>query len=348
MSKAHSAPKGANAREKSRGESNVELSGDRANRLGFQPGPPPLPRPQPGSTQIGPGSQPLQAFQQAGQFAIGISGSYFVTAVGGGGKTTDVLHTDAVKPSAWEKFTLWFVPSTGEYGIQTLNGEFLFATNGGALASLFPFGNQEVDTIQSTAEYIIDYERFRISGTGSFTIRTVRGFYLIAVGGGRQTDPPALYTNGTAATATYFGLLKSGDAGSGYSFGLVVAGGPATVSGRAYSGGPLPIGSWVIVSNGGDEDGSGGVPALTISPNADYAYEVQLTLIRQNDGTDAFQTSSGYYLTANGGGVSGDFRTDAPQVGNWQKFTLTANNDCTYYVQTYNGYYLGVTEGPYV
>ena len=203
-------------------------------------------------------------------------GSYFVTAVGGGGKTTDVLHTDAVKPSAWEKFTLWFVPSTGEYGIQTLNGEFLFATNGGALASLFPFGNQEVDTIQSTAEYIIDYERFRISGTGSFTIRTVRGFYLIAVGGGRQTDPPALYTNGTAATATYFGLLKSGDAGSGYSFGLVVAGGPATVSGGAYSGGPLPIGSWVIVSNGGDEDGSGGVPAQTISPNADYAYEVQL------------------------------------------------------------------------
>jgi hypothetical protein len=244
MSKAHSAPKGAKTREKSRGASNVELSGDRANRLGFQPGP--------GSTQIGPGSQPLQAFQQAGQFAISIS-SYFVTAVGGGGKTTDVLHTDAVKPSAWEKFTLWFVPSTGEYGIQTLNGEFLFATNGGDLASLFPFGNQEVDTIQSTAEYIIDYERFKISPylsqgfpAGSFTIQTVRGFYLIAVGDGRQTDPPARYTNGTAETATYFGLIKSGDAGSGYNYGFVVAGGPATVGGGAGSGGLLPIGSWII------------------------------------------------------------------------------------------------------
>jgi hypothetical protein len=71
----------------------------------------------------------------------------------------------------------------------------------------------------------------------------------------------------------------------------------------------------------------------------------QFTLIRQSDGTYAFQTSSGYYLTANGGGAAGDFRTDAPQVGNWQKFTLTPNNACTYYVQAYNGYYLGITVG---
>lgn len=357
MSKAHFAPKGAKTLEKSQGKSKVKSSEEKAIRSGFLPGPPPLPRPQPGPIQIGPGSQPLQAFQQAGQFEFAIGTStgnfvHFVTAVAGGGKTTDVLHTDAVTPRAWEKFTLWYVPSTGEYGIQTLNGEFLFATNGGDLASLFPFGNQEVDTIQSTAEYIIDYERFRISPylsqgfpAGTFAIQTVRGFYLTAVAGGGQTDPPVLYTNGTTKTATQFGLLKSGDAGSGYNYGLLVAGGPATVSGGAYSGGPLPIGSWVIVSNGGDEDGSGGVPALMISDELQDANELQFTLIRQNDGTYAFQTSSGYYLTANGGGVSGDFRTDAPQVGNWQKFTLTANNDCTYYVQAYNGYYLGVTEG---
>jgi hypothetical protein len=92
---------------------------------------------QPGSTQIGPqgGLNPLPAVRLAGQFAIVTAVKRrFVTAVGGGGNTSDVLHTDALQPRAWERFTLWFVPSTGEYGIQTVNGEFLSATNGGGLS----------------------------------------------------------------------------------------------------------------------------------------------------------------------------------------------------------------------
>ena len=34
-----------------------------------------------------------------------VSGNY-ITAVGGGGRTTDVLHTDATRIGAWEKFRL--------------------------------------------------------------------------------------------------------------------------------------------------------------------------------------------------------------------------------------------------
>jgi len=357
MSKVHSAPTDAATGTKA----GAKLPGKGTNRPEFHLGDPPAPQPNPGQgAPPGGAPQPLPAVQQAGQFAIVTSGNYFVTAVGGGNETTDVLRTNVVNPSTEEKFTLWYVPSTGEFGIQTLDGKFLFATNGGDLASLFPFGNQKVDTIQSTAEYIIDYERFTLIPnmgdgypTGWFGIQTVRGFYLIAVGGGGLTAPPVVYTNGTTATLSnpyqLFGLVKSGDAGSGYQFGLVVAGGPATVQ---STGNPLPIGDWVLVTLGGGLDSSGKAPVLTLGPNlADSAFQpgneeqIPLTLFLQSDGTYAFQTASNNYLTADEGGLEGSFSTDASEVGNWQKFTLTPNSDCTYYIQSYNGYYLGVTVG---
>ena len=31
---------------------------------------------------------------------------HYLTAVGGGGRTTDVIHTDATRIGSWEKFTL--------------------------------------------------------------------------------------------------------------------------------------------------------------------------------------------------------------------------------------------------
>ena len=31
---------------------------------------------------------------------------HYVTAVGGGGRTTDTIHTDATRVGAWEKFTV--------------------------------------------------------------------------------------------------------------------------------------------------------------------------------------------------------------------------------------------------
>lgn len=319
----------------------------------FQPD---LPRPDP--TQGTQGSaQPLPAVQQAGQFAIVTAlKQTFITAVGGGGKTTDVLETDLIlgyaEPTALEKFRLWFVPLTGEYGIQTVNGQFLLATNGGGLAGLFPIGSEEVDTIESTAEYIIDYERFKISNFSpstpsqtltsafpTFDIRTVRGFYLTAVGGGGQTNPPVLHTDATIVRSwEQFGLLKSDDPGSKYTFGII-----ASVAGESGSLGP-----WIVATNGGHESGDDGLQPVTIGGGDQTSVTLGWTLIRQSDGTYAFQTSSGYYLTANGGGNPGEYspwRTDTPQVGNFEKFTLTPNNDCTYYIQTYNGYYIGAYGG---
>jgi len=287
---------------------------------------------------IGPGPQPLQAIQQPGGFAIMTSNGHFITAVGGGGRTTDVLHTDAWQPAAWEKFRLWFVPLTGEYGLQTVNGQFLSATNGGGLASLFPLGAGEVDTILSNATSIIDYQRFRISNLqsqsalgglylrpASFGIQTVRGFFLTAVGGGRHIDPPVLHTDATTAKEwETFNLIKCDDPASGYTFGITEWG-PNFGSGL-----------FLVAPGGGRQPG----PYAVYIGLSGLSIEVSWTLIRQSDGTYAFQTASGYYLTANGGGSVPGWRTDSPQVGNWEKFTLTPNDDCTYYIQTYNGYYV--------
>lgn len=59
---------------------------------------------------------------------------HYVTAVGGGGRITDVIHTDATRIGSWEKFTLIDSGSGTapiEYGIQTTNGHYLTAVSGG-------------------------------------------------------------------------------------------------------------------------------------------------------------------------------------------------------------------------
>jgi hypothetical protein len=34
---------------------------------------------------------------------------YYLTAVGGGGRTSDVIHTNATRPQAWERFNRFFL-----------------------------------------------------------------------------------------------------------------------------------------------------------------------------------------------------------------------------------------------
>jgi len=108
----------------------------------------------------------------------------YLTAVGRGGRTTDVLHTDATRVGVWEKFTL-VDPGEGApipYGFKTPSGHFLTAMGG---------GGRITDVIHSDATQFLGWERLTLvplSG-GWYAIQTFNGRYLTAMGGGgRITD----------------------------------------------------------------------------------------------------------------------------------------------------------------
>jgi hypothetical protein len=75
----------------------------------------------------------------------------FLTAVGGGGRTTDTIHTDATVPRSWEMFRLWSTNVSGFYGIQTLNGHFVTAVDA---------GGRTTDTIHTDATVVASWELF--------------------------------------------------------------------------------------------------------------------------------------------------------------------------------------------
>jgi len=110
---------------------------------------------------------------------------HYVTAVGGGGRTTDVIHTDAVRIGAWEKFTLIDSgdgSSPIHYGFLTSNGHYLTAVGG---------GGRITDVIHSDATWLLAWEKLTLISLGGdvYAIQTIDGHYLTAVGGGgRITD----------------------------------------------------------------------------------------------------------------------------------------------------------------
>nr|BFD63789.1 hypothetical protein BdHM001_24700 [Bdellovibrio sp. HM001]BFD66020.1 hypothetical protein HAGR004_10420 [Bdellovibrio sp. HAGR004] len=116
----------------------------------------------------------------------------YVTAVGGGGRVTDVIHTDATRVGSWERFTL--VDSCDgssfiNYGIKTVKGYYLTAVGG---------GGRITDVIHSDATLLQAWEKFKLIslGNGVYAIQTISGNYLTAVGGGgRITD--TIHTDAT-------------------------------------------------------------------------------------------------------------------------------------------------------
>jgi hypothetical protein len=120
------------------------------------------------------------------------SDGHFLTAVSGGGRTTDVIHTDATIPRSWETFKLI---DSGDgaanihYGVQTVNGHYLTAVSG---------GGRTTDVIHSDATQLRDWEKFTMVslGLGIYGIQTINGHYLTAVGGGGKTTD-AIHSDAT-------------------------------------------------------------------------------------------------------------------------------------------------------
>ncbi len=117
----------------------------------------------------------------------------YLTAVGRGGRTTDVLHTDAVRIGSWERFKLIDSgdgSSPIRYGIQTDSGHYLTAVGG---------GGRITDAIHSDATQLLAWEKFTLIslGGGWYAIQTINGNYLTAVGGGGRISD-VMHTDATA------------------------------------------------------------------------------------------------------------------------------------------------------
>jgi|ERR1700758_3366429 len=268
--------------------------------------------------------------QFAGKFSIMTTlKGHFLTAVKGGGQTTDVIHTDGDLPQAWETFTFSVDSATGQFfGFQTINGEFISANDGGGLTT---------HTIFTTAQSVgpLGWELFTLVpqlAPFDFAIQTVRGFFLTAVGGGGHNSGDTIHTDAlTADSWERFVLFRRGDLGTGSTYGIVSAG----VGHTTWNEGPF-----LTAVNGGGEPGPDGV----IDPNyPPIPFWISWTPLNQYDGTYALQTSSGNVLTANLGGVPGaGFRTDRGigQIGDFEKFTLVDDGFFTVLIKTHVGTFI--------
>jgi hypothetical protein len=265
---------------------------------------------------------PLQPKVLPGDFAIQTDKGYLVTAVGGGGRTQDAIHTDAVQIHSWERFKLVDLGGN-QYAVQTANGHYLTAVDGGGRTS---------DVVHTDATKIGSWERFRLydQGDGSFAFQTTSTKYLTAVGGGGQTGDVVHTDAVQIGSWERFKLMKCGDLVSGFQYSIRWGG-----SARYLT----------AVGGGGRTRDVIQVDSLKAGPWEGF------TILRQGDGSYAIQTASKNYVTAVGGGgllpgttdsTRDVLHTDATKIGSWERFRLLEQGSGDYAIQTTSGKYLVV------
>lgn len=297
------------------------------------------------ATGVQPGTLTVSPMPLPGEFAVQTFGSKYVTAVDGGGRTTNVIHTVATQIRAWEKFRIL---GTGPYALQTARGSFFTAVNGGGLSgpATLP-GGQLTDAIHSDATKIAAWEQFRFTidqyGWRN-AIRTTSGHYLTAVGAGGKTSD-AIHTNAVQPNNwEQFYVWKCGSLGSGYQY-TINANNP---NGFLYAWG----GGGRFVTYHTDNFVYGAIGQLT-----DYRLRPQpfdnnwqkFRLFQQADGSYALQTSNGvnFVSALKGGGLPAGTRfsdnlvTDRTEAQAWEKFKFIERGACTYVIQTASGHFLG-------
>jgi hypothetical protein len=85
----------------------------------------------------------------------------YLTAVDGGGGTSDTIHADAKQVNAWEQFQLIELLDWPQwFAIQTIHGNYLTALGGGGV------GGQFAEAFHTDATQINAWERFRLLKCG--------------------------------------------------------------------------------------------------------------------------------------------------------------------------------------
>jgi hypothetical protein len=87
-------------------------------------------------------------------YGLRTSAGYFLTAQDSGGRSTDVIHSNATRILGWEKFTFNSLGG-GYYDIQVADGHYLTAVGGG--------GKSSGDTLHTDATRVGSWETFRVT-----------------------------------------------------------------------------------------------------------------------------------------------------------------------------------------
>jgi hypothetical protein len=239
------------------------------------------------------------------RFAIQTANGNYLTAVDGGGRTTDVLHTDATQIHSWEEFGIVATNGSEVAGlaIKTVHGNFLTAVG---------MGGKTTDAMHSDALKPGDWETFFFRKSGDlgtgypyFITPEVGGLPLTATNGGGQTAT-AITVGGSNAANPQWGIFTLVQQPDG-SYALQTFDGHYVT---AVNGGGLAYGT-------PDSDN------LQTNRTVVQAWE-QFKILDQGDGYYCIQTVSGFYLGArnSSGPGQGAFSTDISDINQASKFTL--------------------------
>ena len=117
--------------------------------------------------------------------AIQVDNDRFVTAVGGGGRITSVMRTDATVIGPNEKFTLEPVGDGVHVDLRTRSANYVTAVNSGGLSH-----NQVPDVLHTDAIRRDTWETFELVAqeNGLVAIRAFDRHFLTAVDGGGRSS----------------------------------------------------------------------------------------------------------------------------------------------------------------
>jgi hypothetical protein len=242
----------------------------------------------------------------AGHIAFQTSAGNFITAVGGGGLTSNVIHTDATDIAAWEEFQI--APYSSNSGalslsIQTSKQNYLTAVGA---------GGQLTNAILSDALKVGPYEVFVLRRCGNL----VPGLYFIIPV--IHTWAPIVANNGGNLTQNTLSIFGETDAPLDWArFNLVV-------QPNGSYGVQTTTGNYLTAVNGGGLDyGTPTSDNIQTNRTEVEAWE-QFKFVEIGDSTYAIQTVSGYYLGQRtfGQGSEGEFSTDISDINAALRFWL--------------------------
>jgi hypothetical protein len=216
----------------------------------------------------------LPSSDPTGQWFIQTANKNCITAVDGGGRTSQVVHTDATKAQAWEFFRFYFDPALGWHGIQTVNLHYVTALGGG--------GHADPPAVHTDAVKVDNWERFRVWKCGDLGSNLhysiwvpYNGTLLQAVGGGGRTFDALHAYEAAQSNWGIFTLIKQADA----SYAIQTANGN------------------YLTATGGGGVTSGSTTDDNIQTNRTQVLDWEkFRFVDQGDCTYAIQTVSGWYL----------------------------------------------------